>query len=72
MPRRATVTEVAQRAGVSVASVSRVLNGIPARADTEERVRRVAAELGYIPDAAAKSLKLAKLRVQRGQWDDDG
>lgn len=60
MPRRATVTEVAQLAGVSVASVSRVLNGIPARADTEERVRRAAAELGYIPDAAAKSLKLGR------------
>ena len=60
MPRRATVTEVAQRAGVSVASVSRVLNGIPARADTEERVRQAAKELDYIPDSAAKSLKLGR------------
>ena len=60
MPRRVTVTEVAVRAGVSVASVSRVLNGIPARPLTEERVRRAADELGYIPDAAAKSLKLGR------------
>ncbi len=60
MLRRATVTEVAQRAGVSVASVSRVLNGIPARPETEERVRRAAEELGYIPDAAAKALKLGR------------
>src|SRR5687768_17538617 len=60
MPRRVTVTEVAQRAGVSVASVSRVLNGIAARPDTEERVRRAADELGYVPDAAAKALKLGR------------
>ena len=60
MPRRVTVTEVAQRAGVSVASVSRVLNGIAARRDTEERVRRAAEELGYVPDAAAKALKLGR------------
>ena len=60
MSRRVTVTEVAQRAGVSVASVSRVLNGIAARPDTEERVRRAAEELGYVPDAAAKALKLGR------------
>lgn len=60
MPRRTTVTEVAQRAGVSIASVSRVLNGIPARPETEERVRRAAQELGYFPDAAAKALKLGR------------
>jgi LacI family transcriptional regulator len=60
MPRRVTVTEVAQRAGVSVASVSRVLNGIAARPDTEDRVRRAAEELGYVPDAAAKALKLGR------------
>ena len=60
MARRVTVTEVALQAGVSVASVSRVLNGIPARPQTEERVRRAAAELGYIPDAAARSLKLGR------------
>ena len=40
MSRRPTVVEVADRAGVSIASVSRVLNGKPARRDTEDRVRR--------------------------------
>jgi LacI family transcriptional regulator len=60
MPRRTTVTEVAERAGVSIASVSRVLNGLGARPDTEERVRRAALELGYVPDAAAKALKLGR------------
>lgn len=58
MSRRPTVVEVADRAGVSIASVSRVLNGKPARRDTEERVRAAAAELGYVPDATGRALKL--------------
>lgn len=58
MSARPTITEVAARAGVSIASVSRVLNGIPARATTEERVRAAAAELGYIPHVSGKALKL--------------
>ena len=60
MSRRPTVVEVARRAGVSIASVSRVLNGIPARPDTEERVRSAVAELGYVPDATGRSLKLGR------------
>ena len=51
MSRRPTVVEVADRAGVSIASVSRVLNGKSARPDTEDRVRTAVAELGYVPDA---------------------
>ena len=60
MTRRPTVVEVARRAGVSIASVSRVLNGIPARPETEERVRTAVAELGYRPDATGRSLKLGR------------
>ena len=60
MSRRPTVVEVARRAGVSIASVSRVLNGIPARPETEERVRTAVAELGYVPDATGRSLKLGR------------
>jgi len=64
MSRRPTVVEVADRAGVSIASVSRVLNGIPARRATEERVRAAVAELGYVPDATGRALKLgASLQV---------
>lgn len=54
------MVQVAQRAGVSIASVSRVLNGIPARPDTEQRVRAAVAELGYVPDAAGRTLKLGR------------
>ncbi|RSO13132.1 LacI family transcriptional regulator [Streptomyces sp. WAC 06725] len=52
-----TVETIAVRAGVSIASVSRVLNGHGARPDTVTRVERAAAELGYVPNAVARSLK---------------
>jgi LacI family transcriptional regulator len=54
-----TIYDVARVAGVSIASVSRVLNGrrnpLP---DTRERVERAAAELGFIPDGAARALSV--------------
>ncbi len=52
-----TITTIAQRAGVSIASVSRVLNGLPTKAETERRVMSAARELGYVPNSAARSLK---------------
>jgi len=52
-----TIVSIAERAGVSIASVSRVLNGLGARPETEDRVRRAASELGYVPNAVARSLK---------------
>jgi LacI family transcriptional regulator len=52
-----TIYDVARAAGVSIESVSRVLNGhrnpLP---DTRERVERAVAELGFIPDGAARAL----------------
>ena len=54
-----TIYDVARVAGVSIASVSRVLNGrrnpLP---DTRERVERAVAELGFIPDGAARALSV--------------
>lgn len=56
--RRATIVEVARRAGVSIGTVSLALSGSrrcsPA---TAGRVRAVVAELGYMPDHAASSLR---------------
>jgi LacI family transcriptional regulator len=49
---------VAERAGVSIASVSRVVNGIAAVGPTEERVREAIKELGYEPNSAARALKV--------------
>jgi LacI family transcriptional regulator len=48
---------VARRAGVSIASVSRVLNGLPASPEMERRVRAATAALRYVPDARGRSLK---------------
>jgi LacI family transcriptional regulator len=54
---RPTIYDVAERAGVSIATVSRVLNGSPkATAATRETVLRAVRELGYRPNAAARSL----------------
>jgi LacI family transcriptional regulator, galactose operon repressor len=57
MSRRPTIRDVADRAGVSIATVSRVLND---RADvsqeTRERVREVAEAVGYSADPAARGL----------------
>ena len=59
-PKRSTLVLVAERAGVSIASVSRVLNGQPASPQLAERVRRAADELGYVPDASARTLKTGR------------
>lgn len=49
--------DVAARAGVSLKSVSRVINGEPhVSGDLAERVRRAIAELGYRPDRRARDL----------------
>ena len=52
-----TIYDVASRAGVSIASVSRVLNGQGSpRAETRERVMRAVRELSFVPDGAARAL----------------
>jgi LacI family transcriptional regulator len=55
-----TLKTIAAQANVSVATVSRILNdapsAVPIRTETRERVLRIAAELGYRPNLAARSL----------------
>ena len=54
---RPTLEAVAAHAGVSRATVSRVVNGVSGvRAPVRERVLRAVAELGYVPNNAARSL----------------
>jgi LacI family transcriptional regulator len=52
-----TIATVARLANVSVASASRVLNGIRTTPDTLTRVTEAAEAVGYVPNAAARSLR---------------
>jgi LacI family transcriptional regulator len=57
----ATIRDVARRAQVSVASVSRALNGSDNVSEgTKARVAEAVRELGYVPHAGARSLSLAR------------
>lgn len=54
----ATIEDVARKAGVSVATVSRVLNGNDnVRANTMERVQKAIEALDYVPNLAARNLR---------------
>ncbi|WP_433439954.1 GH1 family beta-glucosidase [Nonomuraea sp. CA-141351] len=56
-PKRPTLETVAARSGVSRATVSRVVNGeASVSADVRTAVMRAVKELGYVPNAAARSL----------------
>lgn len=57
----ATIRDVARLAGVSVASVSRALNGLSnVRPEMRARVEAAARELHFMPHAGARSLSLSK------------
>jgi len=56
MGKRTTIGDVASAAGVSVATVSRVLNGGAVKEDTAARVQVAVARLGYTPNALTKSI----------------
>ena len=71
-----TIYDVARVAGLSIASVSRVLNGQRnPRQETRDRVLRAVAELGFVPDSAARALS-ARLKevvgvvVRRPPWTE--
>src|SRR6266404_2454350 len=57
----ATIRDVARRAQLSVATVSRALNGFENVSDhARERIASAVSELGYVPHAGARSLSLAR------------
>lgn len=62
-----TIKDVAKRAGVSTATVSRVLSGrpspIPISKETEERVLRAAEDLGYQPHPIARALRMGRTQM---------
>ena len=55
--KAATLHAVAARAGVSTATVSKALNGIPVSPENLARVLAAAEELGYVPNEAARSIR---------------
>lgn len=67
MPRnRVTLKDVAAASGVSAATASFVLNRVTGQtipAATQERVRRAAAELGYVPHGSARALREGSSRL---------
>lgn len=59
MENKATIQDVARLAGVSTATVSRVLsnNGYPVSRELAEKIRKVAEEINYVPNLLGKQLK---------------
>lgn len=56
--KQATIKDIAKAAGVSITTVSRALNGnYPVSLEVQQRVRRAVQELGYRPNAVARSLR---------------
>ena len=59
-----TVRDVAKRAGVSTMTVSRVINNSGyISQDTRERVEKAIAELGYVPNYLARSLRFKQTKT---------
>ena len=53
-----SMKDIAQRCGVSVATVSKALNDQPdIGAETRERIQKAAVEMGYVTNSAARALK---------------
>ncbi len=64
MTKRATIRDVALRAGVSLATVSRALNGSPlVNEGTKRRIVEVAEELDFAPSLSARRLSLGKTQT---------
>lgn len=67
MSRRSTsitIRDVARKAGVSVATVSRYINrNAPVSSEVAKRLEQVMTELNYVPHAAARHLASRKTRV---------
>ena len=69
----ATIREIARRAEVSIASVSRALNGKPGISDAlRDKILTISREVAYQPSAAARQLirgKAAVVGISLGRQD---
>jgi DNA-binding LacI/PurR family transcriptional regulator len=58
------IEDIARLAGVSTATVSRVINNSPkVRPETAKRVNRIVEERQYIPNTSARSLRVGRTRL---------
>lgn len=56
-----TLKDIANRCGLSVATVSKAINNMPdISLSTAQRIQQVAREMGYMPNAAARSMKTGR------------
>jgi len=63
-----TIRDVAKLAGVAPITVSRVVNNLPGvNLVTRERVNKAIAELNYVPNAMAKSLRSDRSQSEKVQ-----
>lgn len=61
---KVTISDVARLAGVSTATVSHTINNTRyVSSETKEKVYRAVAELGYTPDASARSFRTGKKKT---------
>lgn len=61
--KRVTIKQVAAEAGVSVTTVSHVLNDVPGlrvNPATRDRIHEVSTRLGYVPNGLAQSLRMRR------------
>ncbi len=72
MSRKATLKDVAQRAGVSYQTVSKVLrNQMRVSAEVRERIYAAVAELGYHPNIIARNLRTQASHLIGYSWQPD-
>ncbi len=56
--RKVTIVDIARKTGVSISTVSRVINGnYPVKTSVKEKVKKAMDEMNYYPNTAARSLR---------------
>ena len=61
--RELNIYDIAKKADVSIATVSRTLNGGPVKKKTKEKILQIIEEEGYVPNAYAKNLNSQSVKI---------
>lgn len=66
-----TIKDVADKCGVAYSTVSKALNGQPGVSKEKvEQIRKIAQEMGYFPNIAARSLKTSRSNIIAVVFED--